>query len=83
VCRLLLIADLLAESPTSSDPNIRSGLLSGGHASRAPIKPNESLLIMHFLLKERWEKDRGNIWICDDRFVTIYSAHAHRARTFF
>ena len=32
VCRLLLIADLLAESPTSSDPNIRSGLLSGGHA---------------------------------------------------
>jgi hypothetical protein len=33
VCRLLLIADLLAESPTSSDPNIRSGLLSGGHAN--------------------------------------------------
>jgi hypothetical protein len=33
VCRLLLIADLLAESPTSSDPNIRSGLLSGGHAT--------------------------------------------------
>jgi hypothetical protein len=35
VCRLLLIADLLAESPTSSDPNIRSGLLSGGHARGA------------------------------------------------
>jgi hypothetical protein len=35
VCRLLLIADLLAESPTSSDPNIRSGLLSGGHAKCA------------------------------------------------
>jgi len=33
VCRLLLIADLLAESPPSSDPNIRSGLLSGGHAN--------------------------------------------------